>query len=141
RAASNTGGTGRGSCGPLELQGGKMRLMLGRNQWHAEINVHDAAEYAPAGEACDCRTHEGISANKGPGHGRIVELRGKEAHPKVRAAAAGRARCYLADRPGGCGAGAGVSKVHRVLSLSGCLPRLARASHARTIHRPAISGV
>ena len=45
------------------------------------------------------------------------------------------------DCPGGRRSGAGVSKVHRVLSLSGCLPRLARSSHARTIHRPAISGV
>ena len=65
----------------------------------------------------------------------------KRAHPKVPAAAARRARWDLAHCPGGRRTGAGVSKVHRVLSLSGCLPRLARSSHARTIHRPAISGV
>jgi hypothetical protein len=33
----------------MELQGGEMRLVFGGNQWHTEIDVHDAAEYAPAG--------------------------------------------------------------------------------------------
>jgi len=70
-----------------------------------------------------------------------LELPGKEAYPEVPAAAARRARWLLAHCPGGCRKGAGVSKVHRMLSLSGCLPRLARPSHARTIHRPAFFGV
>src|SRR5712672_1251813 len=83
RRASNTGGTGRRSCGSLELQGGEMRLVLVRNQWRAKIDVHDTVKHAPARLACDRRTHEGISAHEGPGHGCIVELRGKEAHPEV----------------------------------------------------------
>src|ERR1700757_1780654 len=74
--ASNTSGTGRRSCGSLELQGGEMRLVLGRNQWHAEIDGHDTAEYASAGKARDHRTHEGVSAHEGSGRRRIVELCG-----------------------------------------------------------------
>src|SRR5580692_1132828 len=116
-SASNTGGTSRRSCGSLELQSGEMRLVLSRSERHAEIDVHDAAEHAPAGYTCDRRTHEGISSHKGSGHGRIVELPGKEAHPEVPAAAAGCTRWHLAHCARGCRTGTGVSQVHRVLSL------------------------
>ena len=33
---------------PLELQGRQMRLVFGGNQWHAEADVHDAAERSAA---------------------------------------------------------------------------------------------
>ena len=36
---------------PLELQGRQVRLVFGRNQRHAETDVHDAAERAAARQA------------------------------------------------------------------------------------------
>ena len=40
--------TGKRSCLPLELQGGKMRFVFGGNQRDAEIDVYDADEHAAA---------------------------------------------------------------------------------------------
>ena len=50
-------------------------------------------------------------------------------------------RWHLADAAGRHRSGAGVSKMHRMLSLSGCLPRPARSSEARRIHRAALPGL
>src|SRR5204862_2454288 len=60
-------------------------------------------------------------------------------HPALQAAAARCPRRHLAHGAGGCGASAGVPQVYRVLSLSGRLPRAARAPHVRRVRRTAPS--
>ena len=68
-------------------------------------------------------------------------LRGEEAHPQIQAAQARRAGRHLAHGAGRCRPRAGVPQVHRMLPLPGRLPRAARPSHARPIHRPALPGL
>ena len=65
----------------------------------------------------------------------------KKRIPKFQPRQARRGGWHLAHRAGRRRTSAGVSQVHRVLSLSGRVPRLARSSHARTIHRSAIPGL
>ena len=59
----------------------------------------------------------------------------------VHAANAGRARRHLAHVSARRRSRSGISEVHRVLSLPGRLPRAARPSEARGVHRAAISRV
>ena len=64
-------------------------------------------------------------------------ISGEEKDQEVQAAAARRAGRHLADAAGRRRPRAGVSQMHRVFSLPGCLPRPARSSHARRIYRTA----
>ena len=44
RRSPHPGRTGARSRGAMELQGRQVRVVLGRNQRHAEADVHDTAE-------------------------------------------------------------------------------------------------
>ena len=59
---------------PLELQGRQMRLVLGRDQRHAEADVHDAARRARRDEAGDGRADARLSARARSRDRRVVEL-------------------------------------------------------------------
>ena len=37
----------------MELQSGQVRVVLGRSEWNAEADVHDAIKRAPAGKTGD----------------------------------------------------------------------------------------
>ena len=66
-------------------------------------------------------------------------FRGEEKDQEIQTAAARCAGWHLADATGGHRSRAGIPEMHRVFSLPGCLPRAARSSHARRIHRTAFS--
>ena len=108
-----------------------MRLVLGGNQWPAQADVHDAAQHAPARRTGHRRAHADVPAHQGSRHRRLVEFRGQEAHQDVQAASARRRRRHVADAAGRHRSRPGISQVHRVLSLSGRLPRPARSPQAR----------
>ena len=95
----------------------------------------------PLDQACHHRADAGLSPHQGPGDRRFVELPRQETDQAVQAAPAGCAGRNLAHAAGGYRPRPGIPQVHRVLPLPGCLPRAARASHARRIHRSALSGL
>ena len=64
--------------GALELQGGQVRLVQRRGQRQAAADVHDADGHLPAGRADHRRADEDVPAHQGPGHRRVVELRGHQ---------------------------------------------------------------
>ena len=63
---------------PLELQGRQVRLVLGRSQRQAAADVHDAAQRARRSTSRSRSSRCGLPADQGPGHRRLVELRGQE---------------------------------------------------------------
>src|SRR6266480_7628076 len=116
-----------------------MRIVLGRSEWNAKAHVYDATERTSAGKASDNRAHEGVSDHQRFDHRRFMEFSGKEKDQEVQAASARRARRYLANAAGGHRSCAGISKVYRMFSLSGCLPCSPRPPDAREIHWTAFS--
>ena len=118
-----------GKCGSCSAEiNGMPRLMC-----MTRLN-HAAARPAGHGGA-----DEGFPAHQGSGDRRFVELRSKENDREVQAAQAGCSGRNLAHAPGGRRSRPGISQVHRMLSVPGCLPRAARPSHARPVHRAAFS--
>ena len=117
-----------GKCGSCSAEiNGKPRLMC-------MTRLNDL----PLDRAGDRRADAGVSADPGPGHRRVVELRGQEEDHAVQAAQAGRAGRHLADVAGGRRSRAGVPQVHRVLPVPGRLPRAARSRPAPGVHRAAV---
>ena len=124
---------------PLELQGRQVRFVFGRSERHAEADVHDADERSAARQADHDRADEGVSGAQGFDHGCVVEFSGEEKDQDIQAAPAGCAGRHLANAAGRHRSRAGISEMHRMFSLPGCLPRPARSSEARRIHRAALS--
>src|SRR5260221_476125 len=96
-----------------------------RGQWQAAAHVHDAHEHLCRRRADHGLADAHVSADQGPGHQRLVQLRESQDHPRVQAPRARSGR-YAADVPGRCGPGPGVPQVHRVLLVPGRLPRHSR---------------
>ena len=94
---------------------------------------------SPARPAGHHRADESFPARQGSDHRCVVEFRGEKADQEIQAASARRRRRHLADGTAGHRSGAGIPEMHRVLSLSGRLPRSARSSQARRVHRAALS--
>ena len=63
-----------------------------------------------------------------PGHRCFLELPGQEDDQAIQASFRGRARRYMADAAGRRRARAGVSQMHRMFPLPGCMSRAARTS-------------
>src|SRR5438876_485388 len=82
----------------------------------------------PTGDSS--RVREGSSGDQRFDHGCIVEFPGKEKDQEIQTATTGCARWNLANAATGYRSRSGISKVHRVFSLPGCLSRVARSSHA-----------
>ena len=80
-------------------------------------------------------------ADPRPGHRRLLELPRQEDDQAIPAALPGRARWHMAHAAGRRRTRAGVSQVHRVLPLPGCLPRPARTPQGRRVHRPPLAGL
>src|SRR5260370_28406316 len=116
-----------------------MRILLGRSERDAEADVYGAVERFTARPADPNRTDESVSGPERSDHRCFVEFFGEEENQTVQAAAARCARWHLADAASRHRSGPGISKVHRMFSLPGRLPRAARSSDARQIHRPAFS--
>ena len=89
-------------------------------------------EELDADEAGDGRADARVPARARSRHRRVVELRGQEEDQEVHAAPARRARRHVADAAGGHRSRAGIPEVHRVLSVSGRLPRAARSLASTT---------
>ena len=116
-----------------------MRVLLRGSERAAAADVHDAAQPTEPRRAGHRRADARLPVDQGSRHGRVVELPRQERHPAVQAASAGRARRHVADAAGGRRARAGISQVHRVLSLPGRLSRPARSQAVRRLHRTAVS--
>ena len=61
---------------PLELQGGQVRVVQRRGQRQAAAHVHDADGRSSPGRADHGGAAEDVPAGQGPGHRRVVQLRG-----------------------------------------------------------------
>ena len=124
---------------PLELQSGKMRLLLRRSQRHAQADVHDAFERSSARSAGHDRADEAFPSVKDlitdVSWNFAVKKRIKAFKPRPPDAR----RRNVADGAGGHRPGAGIPKMHRVFSLPGRLSRSARPSQARSVHWTEIS--
>ena len=123
--------------GALELQGGQVRIVLGRGQRQPAPDVHDPPESDRPLEADHARADAELPADPRPGHRRVVELPRQEDNQALQAPAARCARRYLAHGAGRRRTGAGVPEVHRVLPVPGRLPRVARASALQRVRRAA----
>ena len=129
---------GQRSGGALELQGGQVRVVLGGNQRQAAADVHDAAESAAIStQPVTIEPMQHFPARQGSGDRRLLELPGQEEDQEVQAAQAGRPRRHLAHAAGRRRPRAGIPQVHRVFPVPGRVPRAARPSHARRVHRAA----
>ena len=116
----------------LELQGGQMRLVLGRDRRLSAPHVQDADRRVRRSD--DGPADEGLPDHQGPGHRRQLELRGQQADPAVHASREGPLdQRALADAAEGRRARDGVPQVHRVLPVPGRVPRAARARPARRL--------
>ena len=141
RRSSDSGRAGQRSGRALELQGRQVRFVLGRDQRHAEADVHDAAEQLPLDQPVTIEPMKAfplirdlvtdVSWNFG------VKKTIKQFKPRKPDAPDGTWRMAQAD----VDRVAGIPQVHRMFSLPGRLPRSARPSHARRVHRPALSGL
>src|SRR6266540_1800882 len=115
-----------------------MRILFGRNQWGAQVDVYDATERAPVGKASHSRADEGLSGNQRSNYRRLLEFSREEKDQEVQATPARCARRHMADAAGGYRSCAGIPEMHRMFSLPGCLPRAARSPDAREIHWTAV---
>ena len=88
RDPPHPGHAGARPRGALELQGREVRLVQRRGQRQAAAHVHDAHGHFAAGRADHGHADEDVPADQGPGHRRLVQLRGREEDPAVQAAAA-----------------------------------------------------
>ena len=132
---SDSGQSGQRSGRAMELQSRQVRIVLGRSQRPSATDVHDAPEPARPCRAGHHRAHASLSGHQGSRHRCIVEFSRKAERQAVLAAASGRAGWNVAHVPGRRRAGAGISEVHRVFSLPGCVPRAARAPDVRSVRR------
>ena len=82
---------------------------------------------------------QGVSADQGSRHGRLMELPRQAEDQDVQAAPARRARRNVADAAGRGRSRPGIPKVHRVLPVSGRLPHPSRPPLSQRIHRAAVS--
>src|SRR5438477_12823767 len=98
-----------------------MRLLLGGSERHAAPDVHDANERSTAGKADHRGTDEVISRRERFDQRCVVEFPGQKKDQAIQAASAGRTRWHLANGAGRHRSRAGISKMYRMLSLSGCL--------------------
>ena len=122
RRPPDPGDAGQRPGRSLELQGRQVRVVQRRGQREAPSHVHDPDGPLPGGRAHHGGPAEGVPPDQGPGHRRVVQLRGGAPDPGVPAPAA-RAGRHLSDDAGGHRPRAGVPEVHRVLPLPGRLPR------------------
>src|SRR5687767_11616173 len=106
----------------MELQGGQMRLMLGGDKWEAKVDVHDSTRYDSDRRTRDDRTDTRVSVDQGPDHGCFLELRGKKTNKEIQTSTARRTGRHVEDAAIRRRPGSGISKMYRVLSLSGRVP-------------------
>ena len=64
-----------------------MRVVFGRNQRHAKIDVHDPLERSAARKTGDGSADENVPTNQGFANERVVELSSEEKNQTVQAAA------------------------------------------------------
>ena len=124
------------SRGALELQGGQVRLVLGRDQRQAAADVHDRLNELDLDEADHDRADAHVPARAGSGDRRVVEFRVKKKIQPFTPQRARGGRRHLAHAAGRRGPRAGIPQVHRVLPVPGRLPRAARSSEAREFVGP-----
>ena len=125
----------------MELQSRQVRIVLGRSQRPSATDVHDTPEPAQPCRTGHHRANAGLSRDQGSRHRCVVEFSCEAEHQAVFAAPSGRARRHMARVPVRRRTGAGIPQVHRVFSLSGRVPRAARAPDVRSVRGPSPSGL
>ena len=85
RGARDPADVGAGSRRALELQGGEVRLVRRRGERQAAADVQDAARRPARRPPRPRRPAARVPGHPRPRQRRVVELRGEQAHPAVRA--------------------------------------------------------
>ncbi len=134
RAPLHSGASCSRSRRPLELQSREVRLLLSGSEWPSPPHLQNAHGRSPAGPAHHRAPHEILSPHQRPCHRRFLELSCQPQNPCIRTAAGRRLENLAARR----GSRAGVSKVHRMFSLPGRMPRTSRTRQEGAIRRPAL---
>ena len=120
--APAAGHPGRRPGGPLELQGGQVRLVLDGDQRAAQAGLHDPDVHVHRGRGHHAHPAAHLPGDPRPGHRRLVQLREGARDPVLHPGPVHRPG-RVPDAAGGREPVAGVPQVHRVLPVPEHLPR------------------